>query len=160
MQQFTNPVLFTANLTMFIEGFYNSSNDIQVSDTVKVYIRSSVSPFAKVDSSKAVLNSSGSGIFSFSNVVNKTGYYIQISHRNSIETWSKNVQSFSGGNLNYNFSSATTQAFGNNMKQIDTLPLRFGIYSGDQNQDGIVDLNDVVNVNNASSVFTTGKYNE
>jgi len=30
------------------------------------------------------------------------------------------------------------------------------VYSGDANQNGIIDLSDVVNVNNASSVFTSG----
>ena len=42
------------------------------------------------------------------------------------------------------------------MKQIDTLPLRFGIYSGDQNQDGSVNLTDVVNVYNNANTFVNG----
>ncbi|MEZ4690310.1 MAG: hypothetical protein R3A12_09065 [Ignavibacteria bacterium] len=36
------------------------------------------------------------------------------------------------------------------------MPLRFGVYSGDQNQNGIVDLTDIVNVSNAASLFTNG----
>ena len=42
------------------------------------------------------------------------------------------------------------------MKQIDGSPLRFGIYSGDVNQDGSVDLADVTSVYNNSISFLTG----
>ena len=42
------------------------------------------------------------------------------------------------------------------MKQIDAAPLGFGVYSGDQNQDGFVNLTDVVNVNNNANTFICG----
>ena len=41
--------------------------------------------------------------------------------------------------MTYNFKTAITQAFGNNMIQIDTSPVYFGIYSGDVNKDGTID---------------------
>jgi hypothetical protein len=37
-------------------------------------------------------------------------------------------------------------------------PVKFGIYSGDQNQNGIVDLTDVVNVSNEAAYFTSGYF--
>ncbi|MEZ4691985.1 MAG: hypothetical protein R3A12_18250 [Ignavibacteria bacterium] len=46
-----------------------------------------------------------------------------------------------------------SQAYGNNMILTSG---RYCDYSGDVTQEGSVDLNDVVDVNNASSVFTTG----
>ncbi len=58
--------------------------------------------------------------------------------------------------MSYNFSSAAAQAFGNNMKLVDGAPVRYGIYSGDVNQDGTIDLNDVLSVYNAAAVFTSG----
>ncbi|MBK7160881.1 MAG: hypothetical protein IPH77_20640 [Ignavibacteria bacterium] len=55
---------------------------------------------------------------------------------------------FTGSSLNYDFAAAVTQAFGNNMKQVDASPVRFAVYSGDVNQDGIVDASDVSTVDN------------
>ena len=106
-----------------------------VSDTAKVYLRNATSPYAIVDSTKSLLNSSGAGTFTFSYPVNGVSYFIVIKHRNSIETWSSSGNSFASNSLTYNFSTANTQAYGNNMKQVDATPLIYAIYSGDINQD-------------------------
>ena len=140
----------------YIQGFYNSATNTMVSDTATVYLRSTVPPYNKVDSSKAVLSSSGAGTFSFSNAVNGTNYYIAFRHRNSIETWSSTGNAFVSGLLAYNFSSAANKAYGNNQKQIDDAPLSFGFYSGDINQDGFIDLTDVISAYNDGSNFVTG----
>ena len=58
--------------------------------------------------------------------------------------------------MSYDFTNAASQAFGNNMKQIDASPLRYGIYGGDENQDGAVDLVDIVNVYNDATTFVNG----
>jgi len=147
---------YTLNLTALIEGFYNSGANSMISDTVRVYLRNAVSPYSIVDSAKSLLSNTGAGIFTFSNAANSTGYYIQIKQRNSIETWSSVPQSFTGNTMNFNFTSSASQAFGNNMKQVDTSPLRFGIYSGDVNRDGSIDLTDVILTYNASNIFTSG----
>lgn len=149
-------LLFSLNLNAILEGFYDASTDIMVSDTATVYLRSSVSPYAIVDSDKKILNSSGAGVFSFANAVNGTSYYIVVTHRNSIETWSGATSMFSGGTLSYNFVSAAAQAYGNNMKQVDASPVKYGIYSGDVNQDGYVDLTDVTLVFNDAGSFSAG----
>ncbi|MEO6695902.1 MAG: hypothetical protein ABIO41_11950, partial [Ignavibacteria bacterium] len=48
-------------------------------------------------------------------------------------------------------------AFGNNMKQVDNLPVvRFGIFSGDVNQDGSVDVTDIINIFNDANNFVSG----
>ncbi|MBK8553926.1 MAG: hypothetical protein IPL53_23940 [Ignavibacteria bacterium] len=147
---------FTLNLAAYVEGFYNAGINKMTPDTMRVYLRNSSSPYAIIDSAKSVLDSTGTGIFSFNNAVNNTGYYIQVKHRNSIETWSFGLQSFSGGVMNYNFTSSASQAFGNNLKQIDSSPVRFGIYSGDLNKDGTVDLTDVIQISNAANIFASG----
>ncbi len=151
----TNP-LFTLNLTSYVEAFYNSGINKMTPDTMRVYLRNSANPYSIVDSAKAVLDSTGTGVFSFGNAANSTGYFIQVKHRNSLETWSSGLQSFSGGVMNYNFTTASSQAFGNNMKQIDASPVKFGIYSGDVNKDGTVDLTDVIQTYNAANSFITG----
>ncbi len=78
-------------------------------------------------------------------------------HRNSIETWSKGGgQTFSSNVLNYNFSSALLQAFGNNMIQVDTSPLRFAMFSGDVDQSGTIDVSDLIAIYNNGLTFTSG----
>lgn len=149
-------LLYTLNLTAFIEGFYNPVSNIMVSDTAKVYLRNATSPYALVDSTKSILNSSGTGIFTFSNPINAVSYYIVIKHRNSIETWSSSGNAFTSNTLTYNFSTSSTQAYGNNMRQVDAAPLTYAVYSGDVNQDGFVNLTDIVAVYNGSSSFITG----
>ena len=69
-------------------------------------------------------------------------YYITVKHRNSIQTWSALPISFNQLTINYNFTTAATQAFGDNQKQIAT-----GVYAlfvGDVNQDEVIDLSDLV----------------
>jgi hypothetical protein len=61
--------------------------------------------------------------------------------------------------VNYDFTSSTSQAFGNNMKQVDTSPLKFGIFSGDVNQDGSVDGLDLSIVDNDAFNFVSGYVN-
>lgn len=149
-------LLYTLNLTTFIEGFYNPVSNIMVSDTAKVFLRNTFSPYAVIDSTASVLSSSGTGTFTFSNPINGVSYYLVLKHRNSIETWSSAGNAFTSNSLSYSFTSANSQAYGNNMKLVDASPLTYAIYSGDVNQDGFVNLTDVLLIFNASSAFTTG----
>lgn len=144
------------NLKMFIQGFYNSVTDAMVEDTVTVYLREASSPYALVDFAQSVINSSGLGTSMFSNISNSVDYYIQINHRNSIDTWSSSGQSFNNYIMNYDFSNSSAMAFGSNMIQVDASPLRFAIYGGDVNQDGAVDLSDITLVYNDAFNFVTG----
>ena len=50
--------VYVLNLTAFIEGFYNSSSNTMVSDTIIIYLRKAVSPFAIIDSARSVLYNS------------------------------------------------------------------------------------------------------
>lgn len=143
-------------LTAYIEGFYDPAANSMVGDTVTVFLRNIFSPYTIVDSAKGYLNSSGTGTFSFLNVTNGINFYIQLKHRNSIETWSATSQSFTYSLLTYNFTTAASKAFGNNMIQVDAAPLGFAIYSGDVNQDGFVNLNDIILTLNNSSNFVNG----
>ncbi|MEZ4823405.1 MAG: hypothetical protein R2942_13775 [Ignavibacteria bacterium] len=82
-----------------------------------------------------------------------------VRHRNAAETWSASgITITTGGTVNYDFSTAKSQAYGNNMIQIDTSPVNFGVYSGDENQDGFVNLTDLVNVYNNSAAFVNGYF--
>jgi len=144
------------NLNAAIEGFYDASSDQMVSDSAKMYLRSGISPYLLIDSSNSVININTSATFNFSNIFNGTPYYLIITHRNSIETWSGAAQSFTANSLSYNFTDAVGKAYGNNLKQINASPVRFGIYSGDVNQNGAIDLDDVLSVYNSAASFYSG----
>ncbi len=144
------------NLVTYIEGFYDTGSNLQISDTITVELRNSTSPFAVVDIAKTVLSSNGSAAIKFSNAVGGN-YYFAVKHRNTIETWSKTPFLFSLSNpLNYNLSVLNSQAYGSNQIQIDTSPARYGIYSGDVNQDGTIDLTDMSLIFNDALIFATG----
>ncbi|MBX7041687.1 MAG: hypothetical protein K1X85_02190 [Ignavibacteria bacterium] len=144
------------NLTMLIQGLYDEGTNSMIRDTVRIYLRNSTTPYAIVDSAKAYLSSTGAGTFSFQNASNGVNYYLHLKHRNSIETWSKTAQSFTGNSMTYDFTTASTQAFGDNMIQLDVSPLRFGIYSGDVNQDETVDGTDMSAIYNDAANFLSG----
>ncbi|MDQ3021666.1 MAG: FG-GAP-like repeat-containing protein [Bacteroidota bacterium] len=129
----------TLSLNVFIEGLYNDATNMSIRDTGFVYLRSSSSPYNLVDSSKAFLNSSGSCSVPFMMAQNGICYYIIVKHRNSIETWSKLCRIFTDNFLSYDFTSSQSKAFGNNLILKGT---EWCIYSGDVNNDGIIDIND------------------
>lgn len=162
----------TFTMTSLLQGFYNQSTNLMIPDTMRVYLRSASSPYALLDSSKALLNSSGTSIFKFNNLAINDGvpFLIQLKHRNSIETWSRmsatsplqNDNSFSPLNstVYYDFSTSKSKGFGENEIQVDNLPVaRFALFGGDVNQEGHIDLTDVLAVYNDASNFTTGYVN-
>lgn len=148
---------FELTLNMLLQGFYNSGTNNMIPDTVTVYLRYPQN-LIKVDSAKAVINSSGTGVFKFSSIAlnEDINYLAEIRHRNSIETWGALTFKFPLGNAVYTLYSSANQAYGSNQIQADATPLRFAIYGGDVNQNGSVDLTDLINVYNDAAGFVTG----
>ncbi len=151
------PVTSNYFITVFPEGFYNNvTGKLNNSDSVRIYLRNSAAPYAVVDSSIAVIDKTTfQGKFVFKYADNGT-YYIQTKHRNSIETWSKaGGQSFTKAADNYfDFTTSASQAYGNNQKTPGGG--KYGIFSGDNNQDGVVDLDDLIIVYNSALIFASG----
>lgn len=145
--------VYTLNLNALIEGFYTPSVEAMVPDTVTVELRNSTSPWGLVDKAKTVLNASGLGSLNYLFPQDATNYYLVVKHRNSIETWSKNPQSFSGASLTYDFTTDSAKAYGDNMKKKG---IKWCIYSGDVNQDGVIDITDVSSVDTDNLNFVTG----
>ena len=134
-----NPLELTS--TALIEGLYNGST--MVPDTVTIELRNAVSPYQIIDQAKILLNNNGQGTGSFNSAVNGIPYYLVLKHRNSIETWSALTQAFSNGTMSYDFTNASSKAFGNNLKQVGS---KWCIYSGDINHDGIINFQDLNSV--------------
>jgi len=146
----TSPAI-NLNLTSILEGFWNGS--VMVSDTVKVYFRNSTTPFAKIDSASVKLNTSGNGLLAFTHA-SSGSYYIVVTHRNALETWSKVPVAFTtGATTNYDFTTAANKSYGDNLILKDG---KFCVFSGDVNHDGFVNLDDVIIIYNASAVFLSG----
>ena len=148
---YTIPQTVSLNITLGIEGLRNGA--IQVQDTVRIYLRNSSSPFNAVDSAKTHLNSSGSSSVSFPNAIGGN-YYIQIKHRNALESWSSAAVGFVNGTVtNYDFTTSQSQTFGNNSVLKSGI---YCIYSGDINHDGYINLDDVIGINNDAAFFVNG----
>ena len=143
----------TLNVTALIHGFYNTAANTMISDTAQMFFRIPLPPYPIVDSAKAVLDSNGNANFYFNKVNN--GYRV-FKHRNSIQTWSAAPVPFTGDSSSYDFTASASKAFGNNQIQVSSSPLRFAVYNGDVNQDGVIDLSDISSVFNDAGSFLTG----
>ena len=149
------PFEFTLNLTAIIEGHYNSVSDTMNPDSVTVFLKNIFFPYSTIDSSKALLNSSGSGTFKFLKISNDELFYMAVKHRNSIETWTT-YMAFHNNAFNFDFTVQQNRAYGLNMIKVDSGPDKFAFYSGDVNQDGFIDLADINLTFNDAGNFATG----
>jgi hypothetical protein len=149
-------IRLSLNLTAFIEGFYDPVKNNMISDTVRIYLKNASSPFINIDSSKGLLSSSGAGNFLFLNAMNGVSYYLVVKHRNSIETWSSVPITFITGSSSYTFADLQSQAYGNNIIQVDNSPVQYANYSGDVNQDGTIDAADLSIIENNVANSVTG----
>jgi hypothetical protein len=147
-----SPCTINLNLKLFIEGYYIGSNNMTttlmnqgvilnncITDIIIVELHSSTFPYNVVSSTTSFLNTDGTASCSFSASPNL--YYIVVKHRNAIETWSANPLLLGLMPVNYDFSSSSNKAYGNNMKEVETDIWAF--YSGDLNLDDNIDLIDL-----------------
>jgi hypothetical protein len=145
-----------AEIKIIPEGFYNTgSGTLNMNDTVRAFLRNTVSPYSIIDSAKSVIDSINfTGQFLFSNAP-PGNYYLMVRHRNSIETWSKagGEAYVFGQTFSYDFTNATSQAFGSNLILNGS---KYCIYSGDADQDGFVNLSDVILIYNDANNFING----
>lgn len=139
------------NVTMSIEGFWNGKP--HVVDTVTVELHSASSPFGVVDVAREVITINGFQTYEFYSAP-AGSYYIVLKHRNGLQTWSAApVAMTAGGNISYDFTTAASQAYGNNMVLKTG---RYCIYSGDSNQDEVIDGSDGSIIDNDASSFQSG----
>ena len=128
-------------------------------DVIFVSLRNSTSPFSVVNIDTVISVPDSSRVSShlfFENAVVGRSYYIVINHRNSIETWSANPVTITEDSTVYDFTTSLSKAYGNNMILVGGLA---SIYSGDVNQNGVVDGADAAIVDNDDYNFVTGYVN-
>jgi len=145
------------NIKLVIEGmYYPIFSQMSRKDTLSVYLRETTNPYAIIDSARNIIDSiTFSANFTFENAVSGT-YYIVVNHLNSIETWSRPGGEYlisNGSTYNYDFTDSQTKAFGNNLALVNT---KWCLYSGDADQNGFVNLDDLIMVYNDASNFIPG----
>ncbi len=80
-------------------------------------------------------------------------YYLTIRTRNHLETVSSQAINLATTS-SWDFTTAASQAYGNNM--VDLGAGVFGIYAGDVNQDGFIDINDAGPIDVDIILYTKG----
>jgi len=145
------------NVKVIQQGFYNVGGYLNASDTITVLLANVLSPYAFIDSARAILDSltfTASATFRNSASGN---YYLIVKHRNCIETWSASAISFTRGAASqYDFTDDLAKAYGGNLTKVSDSPVRWAIYSGDVNQDGYVDPLDLSSIDQESFNYASG----
>ncbi len=126
-------------------------------DVVSIELTEAYAPFTQVFSShNLALNNQGLVLMRLPSSFN-SAYYLIIRHRNSVAIWSATAIVMEGNNLYVDFTTSITSAYGQNLLSDGVHAL---IYSGDINQDGYVDVNDILNVESCASAFQKGYLTE
>jgi hypothetical protein len=165
----------TLDLTAFIEGYYDvalaemrtplfttgttlNANDCENLTVELHHPASTVGTPIVLYTFTGVLQKNGTLTCTFPGTVVNNSYYIVISSPNTIKTWSANPYLFDPLAIPYayNFSTAATQAYGNNMIEVSTG--RWAVFSGDIDQLNGADLNDFTSWQTDYDNFTSGYY--
>jgi hypothetical protein len=141
------------NLNLFIQGYYlggglmNSvkmnqdfvSPDTDVEDmTIELH---DATTYALVETTVATLHTDGTLSATFTTAA-AGDYYIAVKGANVIQTWSAAPVTIGTTPASYDFTSAASQAYGDNMIEID--PGVFAMYSGELAADDFIDTTDYV----------------
>ncbi|MBK6876543.1 MAG: hypothetical protein IPG99_08885 [Ignavibacteria bacterium] len=152
------PLSTNMSLKSIPQGIYDDSfNRLKKRDSATVVLHSSQPPYQTIDSASAIIDSSNfTAALNFSNI-SSGNYFIEVKHKNSISVWSNAAVSIiSGGNNFYDFTLAAGSSYGSNVIQLDSDPVRFGMYSGEVNSDNAIDVTDVSIIENYAFNYASG----
>ena len=147
----TEPFGYNLNIYAFLEGFYSGTRTMRptidpvnrdtVADTLRVKLYSTTAPYFVEYQAIALLETDGLAIAEFPQPALQRSYYIVLENRNHLETWSSTPFLFDTPDTTYDFTLTPTAAYGNNLLMLETGV--YGLYSGDVNQDDVIDINDM-----------------
>jgi hypothetical protein len=139
----------TLNLKAYMQGYYAGSSSMasvlanqgvsantNVVDTIRVELRDAATGANVEASAKGVILTDGTISLSLPGSVVGNSYYIVVKHRNALQTWSA-AAVIMASTTSYDFTTAATKAFGDNMIEVETG--KFAIFTGDINQDEFID---------------------
>ena len=156
----------TVNLSLFLEGLYDGYSVMRpamdefaphwgqtIADKLTVELHNGANYSSIVyTASNVVLNTNGTISFTIPSTYSGN-YYVTIVHRNSILTTSATPVAFSSPVITYDFDFPG-KVYGNNIAMM--LDGRYVFYSGDVNQDGLVDGSDLSDIDNLSNSASSG----
>ena len=135
----------TINLKLFVEGYYLGGgfmNTVQNNqdypdyllppntnvENVTVELHKATSPYALVATATTMLKTDGTAISTFPTTPSGS-YYIAVKTKSAVQTWSALPQTVDAVPLDYDFTTSASQAFFDNMKEVETGVWAF--FSGD-----------------------------
>lgn len=156
---------------LFLQGYYIGNGimtpalmnegigtDTSIVDFVTIELRDALN-YNVAASSNVLLQTNGMANTTFG--VTPGSYYVVVKHRNTIETWSANPLTLNGSPLTFDFTNASSNAYGNNMTNVGNNA--WALFTGDINNDGNVDMIDMaayeVDVNNLAYGYYTSDAN-
>jgi hypothetical protein len=168
LRNLTNPCETVVTVKMFIEGYYDadahamrpvmmnqgvgsSATDV---DTVTIELHDATT-YELVASASATLQTNGNAVATFTTAPSGS-FYIVVKHRNALETWSANAVTVGATPSSYDFTTAASQAYGDNMKMLESGV--YGFYTGDINQDGFIESFDFPILFNDSDNLSEGYF--
>ena len=146
----TEPLDYALQLKVFVEGIYSTITHSQfpvlnpsdtLSDSITVVLANPTTKLAQY-TSKGVLSTNGIAFVLFPQPALQQTYYIVVKHRNSLDTWSASTFGFNAPDTLYDFTSSASKAYGSNLVLVE--PGVYAIHTGDINQDGIININDLL----------------
>jgi hypothetical protein len=158
------------NLTLYLEGLYSGAGFMNkarnaagfqfagsIADQITLELHNAGN-YAITAYAAPNINLNTDGTVSHTVPANVSGsYYVAVKHRNSVETVSAAPLSIAGGTVNYDFSDMAARAYGSNLKLLE--PGIYGVFAGDVNNDGVVNLTDLMLINTDAATFARGYMN-
>jgi lysophospholipase L1-like esterase len=164
--------VLTIDLKLFIEGYLTANNQMRTklfdlgissdssavdSVAINLWKPSNVNDNQPDYSQIGILNKNGLVSVDFPGDISGRHFYISVKHQNSMEIWSSD--SIQITNLTYHdFTENINNTFsnGSNLPQKNIQNNVFGMYSGDVNQDGSIDIFDIQKIENDATSFNFG----
>ncbi|MBK9228578.1 MAG: SBBP repeat-containing protein [Ignavibacteria bacterium] len=149
--------MLSLDASVLLEGRYDSVSNQLADDSVMIVLHEQENPYNGIDTARVRVNSTGHAMCEFRKSQLTRNYFVEVKHRSSIAVWSSSPKFLVTGQTNVlQLKDDRSLAYGMNIKEVDKFPIQFALYSGDVNQDGIIDAGDCAITDNDAFNFTTG----
>ncbi len=162
------PPTTVVNLRFFVQGYYvgaSSMNSVKFNQDgvssptdvvdVTVELHSATAPYETLHTATGTLQTDGIVTVSFAGAPSGS-FYVAVKGSNIVQTLSATPQTVGAVALSYDFSSAASQAYGDNMIEME--PGVFAFYSGDTDQNGNIDTLDYAQWETDYNEFASGVF--
>jgi hypothetical protein len=124
------------NSVKFNQDGVSSPTDVE---DVTVELHRATAPYETLHTATGTVQTDGIVTVSFTGAPSGS-FYVVVRGSNLVQTWSASAQTVGAVALSYDFSSSSSQALGDNMIEVEAGVWAF--YSGDLNQDLVIDSTD------------------